>query len=156
MAKKLTQKQQELYDMFSTKTNKAPNKAKVNAIVSNLKIEVRSQRDKETVSEVKVVQNKLKAYAGKKIKISFKRTIWDEKLGKKISDYQVYRSTKKNDGFKKVTTLTKKTSSTITYYNKKDLKYGKKYYYKVRGRIKLANGKYAYTKWSSVRSVICK
>lgn len=132
------------------------NKARVDAIVNNLKIEVQSQRDKEIVSIVKVVQNKLKAYKGKKIRVSFKRVSWGKALDKKISDYQVYRSTKKTKSFKKVATLTKKTSKTIKYYNKKGLKRGKKYYYKVRGRIKLANGKYAYTKWSSVRSVRCK
>lgn len=58
--------------------------------------------------------------------------------------YQVYRSTKKTSGFKKVATTSKKY-----YTNTSGLKKGTTYYYKVRG-YKYLNGKYYYSPWSDV------
>lgn len=60
----------------------------------------------------------------------------------KIPKYQIWRSTKKNSGYRKVLTTSK-----LSY---KDQKLGKKkqnFYYKVRGLRKI-DGKTYYTKWS--------
>ena len=58
--------------------------------------------------------------------------------------YQLYRSTKKTSGFKKVITTSKRY-----YTNTSGLKKGVTYYYKVRG-YKYLNGKYYYSSWSDV------
>lgn len=110
------------------------------------------------VNQTEENQKKLKANANGKIKVSFDKVTYDTELGKRVQTYQIYRSTKKNSGFKKVGTVTnkKKSTKTITFTNAKKLKKGKKYYYKVRGRVQLANGKYAYTQWSNVRYAKCK
>lgn len=74
---------------------------------------------------------------------------------KKVSDadgYVIYRSTKKNKGFKKVKTI--KNVSTIKWVNTK-LKANKKYYYKVRA-YKVVDGKRIYTKYSAVKQVKTK
>ncbi|MBQ0041222.1 MAG: hypothetical protein KBS56_04265 [Clostridiales bacterium] len=117
-----------------------------------------STAQKMLVNQTAEKQKKLKAYANGKIKVSFDKVTYDTELGKRVQTYQIYRSTKKNSGFKKVGTVTnkKKSTKTITFTNAKKLKKGKKYYYKVRGRVQLANGKYAYTQWSNVRYAKCK
>lgn len=116
-----------------------------------------SAAQKALVNKTAIKLNTLTAYKNGKIKLSFNRATWDKSNGKKVKTYQIYRSTKKNSGFKRVATITNsKTSKTVTYTNSKSLKKGKRYYYKVRGRIKLSNGKYAYTKWSNVKSIKCK
>ena len=59
-----------------------------------------------------------------------KRTIklkW-KKLSTPISGYMIYRSTRKSSGYKKIKTVSSKTSS----YTNKRLKRGKTYYYKIR------------------------
>lgn len=63
--------------------------------------------------------------------------------------YEIYRSTKKKSGYKKVVS-TKKT----TYKNKK-LKSKRKYYYKVRAYRKV-NGKKIYSAYSTVKAVKVK
>ena len=113
-----------------------------------------SVAQKMLVNQTAVTQNKAKAYKGRKIKVTVKRATWDKELGKKTATYQIYRSTKKSSGFKRVKTVTSK-KATVTYTNKK-LKKGKTYYYKVRAKVKLANGEYAYTKWSKVQKAKAK
>lgn len=59
-----------------------------------------------------------------------KRTIklkW-KKLSTPVSGYMIYRSTRKSSGYKKIKTVSSKTSS----YTNKRLKRGKTYYYKIR------------------------
>lgn len=80
-----------------------------------------------------------KSTAGKnKVTVS-----WTKKGSAKITSYQVYRSTKKNSGYKKVLT-TSRTKVTST-----KLKKGKTYYFKVRG-VRKIGGKTYYTKWSNI------
>jgi fibronectin type 3 domain-containing protein len=72
---------------------------------------------------------------------------WSRSKGYKVDGYQIYRSTKKSSGYKKIATTTKRK-----YKDTRSLKSGKKYYYKVRGYRKV-NGKTVYTRWSKV---ICR
>lgn len=57
--------------------------------------------------------------------------------------YQIWKSTKKNSGYKKAFTTTKKS-----YKNTKGLKKGTRYYYKVRA-YKVVDGKNVYSDWSN-------
>ena len=60
-----------------------------------------------------------------------------------VDEYEIYRSTKKTSGFKKIA-ATNKTS-----YTNKSLALNTTYYYKVRGKQTTTNGTY-YTNWSTV------
>ncbi|MCM1256346.1 MAG: Ig-like domain-containing protein [Roseburia sp.] len=88
----------------------------------------------------------VKVKAGKKqVKISWKKVSG-------VTGYEVYRSTKKSSGYKKVTTI--KKASTTSYTNKK-LSSKKKYYFKVRA-YKTVNGKKLYSAYSSPKQVKVK
>lgn len=67
---------------------------------------------------------KIKSYKKGKTSIKLK---WN-KLSTPVSGYMIYRSTKKSSGYKKVKTVSSKTTS----YTDKGLKKGKTYYYKLR------------------------
>ena len=67
------------------------------------------------------------------------------------SGYQVYYSTKKDSGYKKV----KSYKVNTTKGSKSKLKSGKKYYFKVRAYKKTASGT-VYSAWSAVKSVKVK
>lgn len=98
---------------------------------------------------VKTVVSKPKATTIKSLKKSGKKSIKiTYKKVSGVSGYQIYMSTKKNSGFKKVATLSSGKSS----YTKGKLKKGKKYYFKVRTRKKVS-GKYVYSSFSKVRSI---
>ena len=109
--------------------------------------------EEATAQKLLVNQTGVKQYkakkAGNKVKLTFKKATWDTELGKKVRTYQIYKATKKNGKFKKFATVTnKKNVKKITVTKKAG---GKKCYYKIRGKIKLSNGKNAYTKWSAVQ-----
>lgn len=65
--------------------------------------------------------------------------------------YEIYMSTKKNSGYKKISTIKK---NKITVYTKKNLKRGKNYYFKIRSYKN--NGGKVYGSWSKVRSLRLK
>ena len=67
------------------------------------------------------------------------------------SGYQVYYSTKKDSGFKKVASY----KTNVVKGSKTKLKSGKKYYFKVRAYKKTASGT-VYSAWSAVKSVKIK
>ena len=73
------------------------------------------------------------------------------KYDSSVTGYQIYRSTKKNSGYKKVATV--KSSTTSKTISK--LKKGKKYYFKVRAYT-VSNGKKYYGEFSKVKSVKIK
>ena len=104
----------------------------------------------------KVNLTKTTTYKNGKIKLTFKRLKLSD--GKKITSYQIYRSTSKkfNKNLKKYSISRTKNTKTYTWTNSKKLKKGTKYYYKVRGRVKLSDGTYAYTQWSKVKTAKCK
>ena len=69
---------------------------------------------------------------------------WTVKGDKAAADgYQVWKSTKKNSGYKKAFTTSK-----TTYKNSKGLKKGTRYYYKVRAYV-VVDGKTYYSDWSN-------
>lgn len=62
-----------------------------------------------------------------------------------LDGYEVFRSTKRNSGYGKTPFFQTKNTH---YTNSKSLKKGTKYYYKVRGYVKM-DGKRYYTSWST-------
>ena len=89
----------------------------------------------------------VKAIASKNGSITIK---WSDKTY--ADGYVVYKSTSKTKGFKKISTVSSSKSKIV---NKKGLKTGKRYYYKVRGYVEI-NGKKVYTKYSSTVSAVVK
>lgn len=82
---------------------------------------------------------------GKKITLKWKKVSG-------VSEYRIYISTKEKKGYKKVATVSsKKSSYTITKYNKKNLKKGQKYYVQLRyvgknGKKKVVSNIYSYVR----------
>jgi len=74
---------------------------------------------------------------------------WSNVAGE--TGYQVYYSTKKDSGYKKVTSY----KTNVVKGSKTKLKSGKKYYFKVRAYKKTASGT-VYSSWSAVKSVKIK
>ncbi len=81
-----------------------------------------------------------------------KRATVSWKKIKGVNGYEIYRSTKKTKGYKKIKTA--KKVSIVSYTNKK-LKAKKKYYYKIRA-YKTVNGRKMYSSYSSPKAVKTK
>ena len=97
-------------------------------------------------SEIKAVESlKIKAssklYKGKKIRVNWRVADGDAST---IDGYRVYKSTKMNSGYK----FMGKTKK-LYMDNKKDLKKGKRYFYKVRA-YKVVDGKTYYSDYSNL------
>lgn len=90
------------------------------------------------VKNTKIIYPKAVKYK-KGIKVTWKKT-----SGYKMDGYQVWRSTKKTSGFKKMT-----EKRTCSYYNTKSLKKGVTYYYKIRG-YRMIEGKRYYTAYRTI------
>ena len=71
---------------------------------------------------------------------------WKKSKGFKVDKYQVYRAAKKDGKYSRIY-LTKK-GTTTSVINRKNLKKGKRYFYKVRG-VRTIAGKTLYTRWSN-------
>ena len=85
-------------------------------------------------------------------KITLKYAVDGEQYSTPVTGYQVYRSAKKNSGYKKIKTITK--AGTVKFTDKK-LKKGKTYYYKLRPYLK-TGGKTYTGKWSNIVKVRAK
>lgn len=107
--------------------------------------------DKSAVSDKyeKAAPKHIKPTKFTSVKASKGAAVLKWKLSAKASGYEVYMSTKKTSGFKKITNIKKAKTLTFT---KKGLKTGKTYYFKIRAYVK--NGKQtSYTKYSAVKSL---
>ena len=96
-----------------------------------------SQDANQSVENLKITAGS----TAKKGSITVKWTVKGDKSG--VEAYEIWKSTKKNAGFKKVFTTTKQT-----YKNTKGLKKGTRYYYKVRA-IAHVDGKKVASDWSN-------
>ena len=94
---------------------------------------------KKSKTPGKVSISSVKRAGSGKLKISWKKT-------SNTSGYQIYRSTRKSSGYKKIKTVSGKTTS----YTNSRLKNGKKYYYKIRA-YKKSGKKTTYGKFSSIK-----
>lgn len=105
------------------------------------------EKTQRTITGVKKTSVKLTAAstAKKKAKLT-----WKKSKGYKADAYEVYRATSKNGKYVKV--FTTKRAAALSYTGSKNLKSGKKYYFKVRG-VRTIDGKKYYTKWSNISSL---
>ena len=96
----------------------------------------------------KITAAKAQTVKGIKVKVKKNKATVSWKKNTEVTGYEVYRSTKKKSGYKKIKTLKKNTK--IKFVNKK-LKKGKKYFYKVRSFTTI-DGKAYYGKYTAVKA----
>ncbi len=129
---------------------KAIDAAKTVEEVNKIKDEAKASLDKiPTSEELKTIDAVKKAkftLKSQKAMLKGKKAIkltWEKPEGLEFEGFEVYRSTERFSGFKKVFTTTNKK-----YINSKGVKAGVKYFYKVRA-YKTVNGEKVYTEWST-------
>lgn len=116
--------------------------------MADLSEEVEELREQlEVQKQIAAIKSMSISASSKVIKKGSKRSIkvsWTTSGGT-VSNlkYQVYKSTKKSSGYKKIFTTSNKSMTNSSSVSK-----GKTYYYKVRG-YKYLGGKYYYTAWSN-------
>ena len=111
-------------------------------------LDKQAQRLKKLEKGVK--KTKLKLNVSVTSKGNMKLT-WKKSKGYNVDYYQVYRAVKKKGFGKKA--FYQNSSDIRKYINTKNLKQGKRYYYKVRG-VRLVGDKLIYTGWSNIDSEI--
>ena len=74
---------------------------------------------------------------------------WKKSKGYRVDSFEILRAVKKNGKYIKIYTTKSGKASRIV--NAKNLKDGKRYYYKVRG-VRTIDGKKYYTEWSDIES----
>ena len=115
--------------------------ADLNEEVEELREELAVQKQIAAIKSMSISASSkvIKNGSSRKIKVSWTTS------GGTVSNlkYQVYKSTKKSSGYKKIFTTSNKSMTNSSSVSK-----GKTYYYKVRG-YKYVGGKYYYTAWSN-------
>ena len=74
---------------------------------------------------------------------------WKKSKGYRVDSFEILRAVKKNGKYSKIYTTKSGKASRIV--NAKNLKDGKRYYYKIRG-VRTIDGKKYYTEWSNIES----
>ena len=74
---------------------------------------------------------------------------WKKSKGYRVDSFEILRAVKKNGKYSKI--YTTKSGKASRIINAKNLKDGKRYYYKVRG-VRTIDGKKYYTEWSDIES----
>lgn len=141
--KKAVQAAQALIDAYNAEyadTTIAPQERLLAAVAKDVN-ELAAEGEIKAVESVNL---KVRSVRGKGyIKITWR---FAKGSAEDVQAYEVYRSTKKNSGFKKM--FTTKDGSKMSYKNTKNLKKGKTYYYKVRAIRVVQDVKYT-SDWSN-------
>lgn len=116
--------------------NKADEEAAAAEAAKNAKI-------KAGVEKTKVVSLKAPEVGSSRVKLSWKKS----NSGYKVDTYQIWRSTKKSSGYKKIFTSSNATNK--YYINTKGLKPNTTYWYKVRG-VRTVGGELVYTPFTKI------
>lgn len=115
---------------------------------------IKNYDERKVTLKLKIVGKSINSPKSLKVsKAGTTKAILKWKKVKNAVGYQVYRSDSKNGTYKKITTI--KKANTVQFTDKKGLKKGKTYYYKVRTYNKV-KGKNYYSNFSSVKSVKLK
>lgn len=119
-------------------------------------IEVKTE--KKQTEPVKPADNKHIIRGVKNTEIELETTVnkdgnivikWKKSKGYRVDSFEILRAVKKNGKYSKIYTTKSGKASRIV--NAKNLKDGKRYYYKVRG-VRTIDGKKYYTEWSDIES----
>lgn len=119
-------------------------------------IEVKTE--KKQPEPVKPADNKRIIRGVKNTEIELETTVnkdgnivikWKKSKGYRVDSFEILRAVKKNGKYSKIYTTKSGKASRIV--NAKNLKDGKRYYYKVRG-VRTIDGKKYYTEWSDIES----
>ena len=119
-------------------------------------IEVKTE--KKQTEPVKPADNKRIIKGVKNTEIELEITVnkdgnivikWKKSKGYRVDSFEILRAVKKNGKYSKIYTTKSGKASRIV--NAKNLKDGKRYYYKVRG-VRTIDGKKYYTEWSDIES----
>ena len=119
-------------------------------------IEVKTE--KKQTEPVKPADNKRIIKGVKNTEIELETTVnkdgnivikWKKSKGYRVDSFEILRAVKKNGKYSKIYTTKSGKASRIV--NAKNLKDGKRYYYKVRG-VRTIDGKKYYTEWSNIES----
>ena len=107
---------------------------------------VKPADNKRIIKGVKNTEIELETTVNKEGNIVIK---WKKSKGYRVDSFEILRAVKKNGKYSKIYTTKSGKASRIV--NAKNLKDGKRYYYKVRG-VRTIDGKKYYTEWSNIES----
>ena len=107
---------------------------------------VKPANNKHIIRGVKNTEIELETTVNKDGNIVIK---WKKSKGYRVDSFEILRAVKKNGKYSKIYTTKSGKASRIV--NAKNLKDGKRYYYKVRG-VRTIDGKKYYTEWSNIES----
>ena len=107
---------------------------------------VKPADNKRIIKGVKNTEIELETTVNKDGNIVIK---WKKSKGYRVDSFEILRAVKKNGKYSKIYTTKSGKASRIV--NAKNLKDGKRYYYKVRG-VRTIDGKKYYTEWSNIES----